>query len=190
MIGKYNSSLGDLVAADTGVLADNLPEVRTWDFQEWPIRDREHFLELHRKGVFDAHMFSNMEVIENAKEVLQRLSDKGIHITIVTHRLCLPGYGQNKKVISDTVHWLDENEIPYQDICFVSDKKRVDASFYLDDAVHNVESLRGAGIDAVIFDQPYNQDCVAPRAHSWLDFEQMVDNYLTTGKMATSKVSR
>ena len=52
--------------------------------------------------------------------------------------------------------WLDQHGIPYRDLCFLGDKPEVEADAYVDDAPHNVEALRAAGNDVIVFDQPYN----------------------------------
>ena len=76
--------------------------------------------------------------------------------------------------MSDTVNWLDESRIPYRDICFLGDKPEVGAHLYIDDAPHNVDALRAAGNDVIVFEQPYNTDLDGPRASGWVEVEDLV----------------
>ena len=76
--------------------------------------------------------------------------------------------------INDTVTWLDANQIPYRDICFLGAKPEVEADCYIDDAPHNVEQLRSADNDVIVFDQPYNRDFDGLRASNWDEVEAIV----------------
>jgi 5'(3')-deoxyribonucleotidase len=58
-------------------------------------------------------------------------------------------------------------------------KREVGGDAYIDDAPHNVESLRKAGYDCIVMDAAYNRDVEGPRANSWADVERFV-----TEKMA------
>ena len=48
------------------------------------------------------------------------------------------------------------------------------ADIYIDDAPHNITALRGAGCEAIIFDQPYNQQLEGLRARDWGEVEEIV----------------
>ena len=45
---------------------------------------------------------------------------------------------------------------------------------YIDDGPHNIVQLRAAGFNAIVFDQPYNQDLKGPRVKNWAELEEMV----------------
>ncbi len=117
-------------------------------------------------------MFRTMPPVAGAAEALWRLSDAGVWIRLITHRL-YTNWG-HAIAVGDTVAWLDEHGVPYRDLCFLGDKPEVDADAYIDDAPHNIEALRRAGADAVVFDQPYNRDLPGPRVGSWAEAEQWV----------------
>jgi len=117
-------------------------------------------------------MFRSMPVFENASEVLWRLSDAGVWIRIITHRLYV-NWG-HAVAVTDTVEWLDQARIPYRDICFLGEKPEVEADIYLEDAPHNIASLRNSGNSVIVFDAPYNQQVDGPRATNWLNCEQMI----------------
>src|SRR3546814_9225404 len=88
-----------------------------------------------------------MPAIEGCAAALWRLSDAGVWIRLITHRLYV-NWG-HQEVVADTVAWLDEHGIPYRDLCFLGQKPEVQADIYVDDAPHNVEALRAAGNDVI-----------------------------------------
>jgi hypothetical protein len=104
--------------------------------------------------------------------VLWRLSDAGVWIRLITHRLYV-NWG-HAVAVADTVGWLDAHGIPYRDLCFLGQKPHVEADAYVDDAPHNVEALRSTGSRVIVFDQPYNRELAGPRAQSWLEVERLV----------------
>lgn len=168
---NYTEGFRQVVAADRGIAPDDLPLGRSWGFQEWDLDDAS-FDRLHQKAVVDEHMLRHLEVMEGCADVLWRLSDAGVWIRIITHRLYV-NWG-HAAVVSDTVTWLDEARIPYRDLCFLGDKPEVGADVYIDDAPHNVDALRAAGNRVIVFDQPYNQELDGPRARSWAEVEDLV----------------
>jgi 5'(3')-deoxyribonucleotidase len=91
---------------------------------------------------------------------------------VITHRL-YTNWG-HAAAISDTVSWLDGNQIPYRDICFLGAKPEVEADCYIDDAPHNIEALRAQGNAVIVYDQPYNRHLPAPRAGDWRQVEELV----------------
>ena len=167
----YTTAFRPLVAQELNIPLSSLPEERSWDFSEWGLSPKQ-FQDLHHKAVEDYRMFRSMPVFENASEVLWRLSDAGVWIRIITHRLYV-NWG-HAVAVTDTVEWLDQARIPYRDICFLGDKPEVEADIYLEDAPHNIASLRNSGNSVIVFDAPYNQEVDGPRATSWLNCEQMI----------------
>ncbi|MDC0245307.1 hypothetical protein OAK27_01415 [Acidimicrobiaceae bacterium] len=167
----YTTAFRPLVAQELNIPLSSLPEERSWDFSEWGLSPKQ-FEDLHHKAVEDYRMFRSMPVFENASEVLWRLSDAGVWIRIITHRLYV-NWG-HAVAVTDTVEWLDQARIPYRDICFLGDKPEVEADIYLEDAPHNIASLRNSGNSVIVFDAPYNQEVDGPRATSWLNCEQMI----------------
>ena len=167
----YTTAFRPLVAQELNVPLSSLPEERSWDFSEWDLSPKE-FEDLHHKAVEDHRMFRSMPVFENASEVLWRLSDAGVWIRIITHRLYV-NWG-HAVAVTDTVEWLDQARIPYRDICFLGEKPEVEADIYLEDAPHNITSLRNSGNSVIVFDAPYNQQVDGPRATNWLNCEQII----------------
>lgn len=167
----YTTALADVVASARGIDPTSLPRPLTWEFREWDL-DREEFLRLHRLGVQEQRMFRTMPAIEGASDALWRLSDAGVWIRIITHRL-VTNWG-HALIVSDTVEWLDANRIPYRDLCFLGAKPEAQADAYVEDAPHNVEALRVSGNVVIVFDQPYNRALDAPRASNWSEVETTV----------------
>jgi len=169
--GDYTGALRDVAIERTGADPATLPLERSWDFTEWGLTE-EQFAELHQAAVVEHRIFRSMPVIEGAAETLWRLSDAGIWIRIITHRLYL-NWG-HATAVADTVDWLDEVGIPYRDLCFLGAKPQVEADCYVEDAPHNVAALRESGAQVIVFDQPYNRHVAGPRAADWAEVENLV----------------
>jgi len=167
----YTLAFRDFCAERLKRAPETLPLERSWDFREWGF-DAAQFEELHKAAVTDGRILANLEVIEGAADSLWRLSDAGVWIRIVTHRLYV-NWGHSAAA-GDTVAWLDEARIPYRDLCFVGAKRDVGADAYIDDGPHNIESLRAAGRAAIVFEQPYNRHIDGLRAKNWNEVEEIV----------------
>lgn len=180
---NYTLAFRDFCAAQLGRDPQELPLQRTWGFEEWGL-DNETYEQLHKAAVTDERILAKLDVIEGAAESLWRLSDAGVWIRIVTHRLYV-NWG-HEAAAGDTVAWLDKAKIPYRDLCFVGKKRDVGADAYIDDGPHNIEALRAAGRTAIIFDQPYNSHLDGLRAKNWAQAEEMVyDLMVDAGSYAT-----
>jgi 5'(3')-deoxyribonucleotidase len=169
--GDYTAAFRTIVAADRGVDPAELTEERSWDFGEWGLTPQD-FERLHRKAVLEDRMFRTMPAFPGAADALWRLSDAGVWIRIITHRLYV-NWG-HAVAVADTVAWLDDAGIPYRDICFLGAKPEVEADCYVDDASHNVRDLREAGNHVIVFDAPYNREVDGPRAKDWTEVEHLV----------------
>jgi len=171
VVADYTLGFRDVVADVLSRDPESLPIERSWDFAEWGI-DQRDFDKLHEIAVNQRRMLRDLPMIDDAADALWRLSDAGVWIRVVTHRLYV-NWG-HAAAISDTVTWLDRNRIPYRDICFLGAKPEVEADCYIDDAPHNIDSLRAAGNDVIVFDQPYNREYGGLRARDWAEAEGIV----------------
>lgn len=169
--GDYTGALRDIAVERTGADPATLPLERSWDFAEWGLSAAQ-FEELHQAAVLEHRIFRTMPAMPGAAETLWRLSDAGIWIRIITHRLYL-NWG-HATAVADTVDWLDAVGIPYRDLCFLGAKPQVEADCYVEDAPHNVLALRETGAQVVVFDQPYNRHVPGPRAADWPEVENLV----------------
>jgi len=169
--GDYTGALRAVVVERTGADPATLPLERSWDFSEWGLSVPQ-FEQLHRAAVLEHRIFRTMPAMDGAAETLWRLSDAGVWIRIITHRLYV-NWG-HATAVADTVDWLDAVGIPYRDLCFLGAKPQVEADCYIDDAPHNVLALRETGARVIVYDQPYNRDVPGPRAADWAEVEDLV----------------
>ncbi|MFP3900761.1 MAG: 5' nucleotidase, NT5C type [Acidimicrobiia bacterium] len=169
--GDYTAALRAVVAGQRGIDPASLPVERSWDFREWGLSPVE-FQRIHREAVLEHRIFRTMPAFPGAAEVLWRLSDAGVWIRIITHRLYV-NWG-HATAVADTVDWLDSVGIPYRDLCFLGAKPQVEADCYVEDAPHNVVALRSTGSYVIVFDQPYNREVDGPRAGDWAGVEEQV----------------
>lgn len=167
----YTIGFRAIVAEELGVSEESLPLERSWDFREWGL-DSADFERLHHLAVTERRMFRDLPIIDGCADALWRLSDAGVWIRIITHRLYV-NWG-HATAVGDTVGWLDTAGVPYRDICFLGRKPQVEADVYIDDAAHNVVALRETGNPVIVFDQPYNRDLPGPRAADWGEVEDVV----------------
>lgn len=183
--GDHAEAFRRVVAQERGVELGTLPPQETWDFTEWDM-DRQEFERLHRLAVVEHRMFRSMPVIPGAADALWRLSDAGVWIRLITHRL-YTNWG-HAVAVADTVAWLDEHSIPYRDLCFLGDKPQVEANAYVDDAPHNIDALRASGAQAIVFSQPYNTEVEGPRAAGWSEVEEWVLSLLAESGVTVQPV--
>jgi 5'-nucleotidase len=167
----YTTAFRRVVAAERGIDESTLSTDVSWDFVEWGL-DRDEFLALHRRSVQEHRMFRDMPALPGASDALWRLSDAGVWIRIITHRL-VTNWG-HALIVSDTVEWLDANRVPYRDLCFLGRKPEAQADAYIEDAPHNIEALRASGNTVVVFDQPYNRSLDGPRVTDWAEAEAVL----------------
>ena len=101
--GDYTAAFRSVVAHETGVDEESLPLLRSWDFSEWGM-SAEDFERLHFLAVSEHRILRSMPVIDDTSEILWRLSDIGIWIRVITHRLYVNW--THATAIADTVEWL------------------------------------------------------------------------------------
>ncbi|MGI9623414.1 MAG: 5' nucleotidase, NT5C type [Acidimicrobiales bacterium] len=169
--GDHTGIFREIVAEVKGVPIESLPLERQWSFVEWGLSPEE-FEELHEIAVVEHRMFRDMPVMDGVAECLWRLSDEGVWIRIISHRLYV-NWG-HAIAAGDTAAWLDQARIPYRDLCFIGAKSAIDADAYVEDGPHNIEAFHADGRDVIIYDQPYNRHLTGTRASTWAEVEEMV----------------
>jgi 5'(3')-deoxyribonucleotidase len=137
----------------------------------WPYKDEEEYRKMHGLAV-EQGLYKDIEAYDGASDALWTLSDRGVDIHVITSRFV--NHRQNARVVIDTAHWLDANNIPYRELSFTSNKVGVFADIYIDDSPHNIESLTAAGRTVIIYDALYNRQFDGPRAHNWNDVLRLV----------------
>jgi hypothetical protein len=109
----YESGLRASVAARRGVDPSTLPpQETTGSFAEWGLTP-EGFREAHRVAVVEDRIFRTLDPYPGVAEALWRLSDAGVWIRIITHRLLFNGL--HEASAADTAFWLDQHDLPYRD---------------------------------------------------------------------------
>jgi 5'-nucleotidase len=161
----YEAAFRASVARQQGRDPADLPAQTVLDqYSEWGL-DPSSFAETHRRAVTEDRMFRAMAPMPGVSQALWELSDAGVWIRIITHRLCVNW--AHETTAADTAAWLDEQRIPYRDLCFIGAKPDVGADIYVEDSPANVAALREAGRHTIVFDQPYNRHLPGPRATDW-----------------------
>lgn len=169
---NYTSGLRNYLAT-LGHDPAHMPEPTDYCFVKsgWPLKNRDDYMNNHINFV-EQGGFLSLPAMPNASEVLHKLVNEGVRIRIVTHRLLRNGtYAQS---ISDTVRWLDHNNIPFHDFCAISEKSAVGVNLLLDDAPYNITNVREHGGYVAVYDQPYNRHLDGPRVHNWNEIHDFV----------------
>jgi len=145
----------------------------SWGLPEWGIDKAPGGYEaLHRFAVTQRDLFGTLKPMPGGPVALRRLSNEGIRIRIITHRLFIKYFHQ--AAVAQTVRWLDHYDIPYWDLCFMRDKSAVGADLYIDDSPDNVLQLRADGHRTIVFSNPTNRALEGPRADDWDQVVQLV----------------
>ncbi len=168
----YEGAFRSSVARQLDRAPETMPPQTIMDaYSQWGLT-LEEFEAAHRRAVIEDRIFRHMAPLPGVSDALWELSDLGVWIRIITHRLIFNWAHETSA--ADTAAWLDANQIPYRDLCFIGDKPNVGADLYLDDSPTNIVSLREAGRTAIVFDQPYNRHLPGPRATTWDEVVHLV----------------
>jgi 5'(3')-deoxyribonucleotidase len=172
VVGDFYGAMRAIAAEWLGRPIETLTGEVTFGLNEWGIAEFGGYDRLHRFAVTQRNLFRDMKPIQDAPAVLRKLSNRGIRIRIITHRLFLKY--SHKTTVTQTVDWLDFNDIPYWDICFMNDKGAVGADLYIEDAPENISILREHGHNTIVFTNSTNRLLPGPRADSWVEAESLV----------------
>ncbi len=183
VVGDFYTAMRHIAAEWLDKPLAALPEEVSFGLEEWGIAEYGGYDRLHRFAVTQCDLFRVMQPLKDAPAVLRKLSQKGVRIRIITHRLYLK-YAHKTSIIQ-TVDWLDSWDIPYWDLCFLKDKVAVGAHVYIDDAPSNIVQLREHGYRTIAFSNSTNRHLPAPRANSWQDVERLVLEAMEDWKTGT-----
>jgi len=172
VVGDFYGAIRRIAAEWLNKPLETLTTEVTFGLDEWGITEFGGYDRLHRFAVTQRNIFRDMEPIEHAPAILRKLSNQGIRIRIITHRLFLKY--SHRTTITQTVDWLDNYDIPYWDICFMNDKGAVGAHVYIDDAPENIINLRNQNCKTIVFSNSTNRDLPGPRANDWFEVERLV----------------
>jgi 5'(3')-deoxyribonucleotidase len=174
VVADFYGHMRTIVEELRGIPEHHLTKKVSYGLPEWKLKKLGmEYDDVHRFAVTQRDFFRTMPVIRDAAQAVRRLSSEGIRIRIITHRLFIENFHQ--RAVEQTVAWLDDNAIPYWDLCFMRDKELVDADLYVEDAPKNIECLQAAGKDVIAFTNSTNMDVRAKRrADSWREAEKMI----------------
>ena len=172
VVGDFYGAMRRIAAEWLGKPFESLTSNVSFGLEEWGLEDYGGYQRLHRFAVTQRNLFRDMEAIKDGPAVLRKLSNRGIRIRIITHRLFLKYY--HRTTITQTVDWLYSWDIPYWDLCFMADKGAVGAHVYIDDAPANIKRLREQGCNTIVFSNSTNLEIPGPRAENWQEVEQLV----------------
>lgn len=164
-----------------GAFKHYLTEHRGWSDAHWPEPTRwEFYLDLGltrssfealcTAGVEDGVIFTHGDPYPGTREAMQRLTDAGHELHIVTDRF----FG-SRGCEEVTRKWLTRHGLPFHALTLTGDKAAIPADFAVDDRPLNYAALRNAGVDAYLFIRSWN-DCypAAQRVGSLGEFVDVV----------------
>jgi len=172
VVGDFYEAMRHIAALWLDKPVESLTREVTFGLDEWGLDEYGGYELLHRFAVIQRNLFRDMKPIRDAPSTLRKLSNHGIRIRIITHRLFLKY--SHKATINQTVEWLDNWDIPYWDLCFMNDKGAVGAHVYLDDAPANVTRLRELGCKTIVFTNSTNRDLPGPRVDNWNEAASLI----------------
>lgn len=168
------------------VIMDANPHLNESDFpplsdycfveSKWPtLATIDDFQKNHVEGV-NNDFLSTLQPYENCVNSLNELHDSGVYIRVVTHRLFLRGLHQ--KTVVSTAKWLDDNNIPYDELVLGKYKSDFVSDALVEDSPNNIIDWRETygTIDrrpCFVYAQSYNEDFSRDDRYYARNWEQM-----------------
>lgn len=175
-VADFYAGLRPVAAEWVGKPVEALPLEVSFGLREWGV-ERSEFDEMYRFAVTQRDLFRNLAPIPGAAPALRRLAyNHDVRIRIVTHRLYIKYAHQ--LAVRQTIEWLDQQGIPYWDLCFLRDKGAVGADLYLEDGPPYIKSLREEGRQVIIFSNSTNRSLPGPRAETWAEATALIASAL------------
>ncbi len=176
VVADYYSRLREIAAEWFDCPLNELP-VDPKDISEWGIDSQEEYERIHYFAVTERKLFATMQPIDSAPRTLRMLSNDGVRIRIVTHRIMTRRI--HEPSIVQTVKWLDNYGIPYWDICFLGEKSAVDADCFVDDTPEQINRLVENGKRVIVYTNFTNiqieEDDLIHRADDWKRVKELVE---------------
>jgi 5'(3')-deoxyribonucleotidase len=171
VVANFYAGFLPIVAEWRGVPQESLPAAVSYGLTEWGL-DPASYEAVHRFGVVQRELFRKLEPMPGAPAALRRISQSGVRIRIITHRLYINYI--HEQAVTQTTAWLEHHGVPYWDLCFMKDKAAVGADLYIEDSPANVEALRADGHDTIVFRNSTNLHIAPPHASTWAEVEEQV----------------
>ena len=128
------------------------------------------------KYFFEEHsdeIFLKSNILCNACLAIKSLKDAGHHITIVSYQRSL----QNK---IDTLNWLQNNNIEYDDICFTDKKYLIKGDYMIDDNLEFLieQKLNDSSVKLICINAPYNINVLPNHFIRYNSLNDFVNDFL------------
>jgi 5'(3')-deoxyribonucleotidase len=189
VVADFYGALRPIAAEWLGVPVTDLTDEVSYGLPEWNLRSSDEYQQLHRFAVTQKDIFRNLRPLPGAAATLRRLAyERDIRIRIITHRLYIKY--THRAAIQQTTEWLETQGVPYWDLCFMGDKGAVGASLYIEDSPPNIDVLKRAGKNVIIFANSTNRTVEGKRAHTWQELEGMVISELAEWEKRKSGASK
>lgn len=172
VVADFYGGIRPIAAEWLGVAIDSLTPTPSYGLDEWNLGSMGDYEDLHRFAVTQRDLFRNLQPMSGAAAALRRLSQRGVRIRIITHRLYIKHF--HLQAVEQTVAWLEHHGVPYWDLCFMKDKAAVGADLYIEDSPPNIGALRADGHETIVFRNSTNVDLEEPGAGSWSGVETLV----------------
>ena len=181
VISNFNESLlneyilHDKKLRNTGIINNNA-YIRNGMF-DWTVEEEKTFYNENIERIV-----KKLDVIEGAKEYIDKLHDDGHLIYIITGR----DNGDYKDSYNMTNTWLKEHNIYYDDLILTDayDKHaktlkciEYDIDIMIDDSVRICTDCIDNGITTILMETPYNKGVDIPRVKNWEEFYLYISNY-------------
>ena len=166
----------DKLLRNSGIVNKNARSIRNGMFDWTEDEDNEFYKNNIEK------IAVKLQVIDSAKEYIDKLHEAGHFIYIITGR----DNGDYSNPYYMTKKWLDENNIYYDKLVLTdasdSHAKTLKCLEYnidimIDDSVRICNDCIDSGIKAVLMDTPYNKYSNVQRVRSWNGFYELVLGY-------------
>ena len=153
----------------------HMPLDVSFGLAEWGIENKDQYNSHHRFAVTQRHLFKTVPMIPGARKTLRKLSDENYRIRIITHRLFIRYF--HDRAVLQTMEWLDENGIPFWDLCFMKEKDQVGADIYIEDNPTNILNLRKSEHYTICYRNSTNMDIGPPSATNWDEVYELIHEH-------------
>ena len=168
--------LHDRELRNSGIINKNAEYIRKGMF-DWTEEEETSFYKQNVESIT-----KRLEVMDGAKEYIEKLHNDGHFIYIITGR----DNGEYTDPYNMTKEWLDKNNIYYDNLILTNtyDKHAKtekclehNIDVIIDDSVRICSDCIENGIIAVLMDTPYNRRSNTPRIKNWKEFYEYVSHY-------------
>lgn len=127
--------------------------------------------EVARAAFSEPGLVESLSVIPGSQEGIQKLREHGHDIIWVTSP-----WKDSKTWCWERTRWLKEHfDAKSDDIIYASRKEKIPGKVFIDDRAKNVETWQSKmGGAALLYDQPWNQDCNKVKRFTWQSIDGLI----------------